>query len=105
MELTVIERMAILSLLGPEGDLVYLKAKREIVKKVGLTADEIINWGVKSEGGNMKMDPEENWEKVVEISFSGGEAAIVAEALTTKLTETKKLHQSELSLYEKFVEK
>ena len=105
MELTVIERMAILNLLGPEGELIYLRAKREIVKKVGLSANEIKKWNVGEKDGNMIMDPQENWQKITEISLLGGEAAIIAEALTTKLTDTKKLHENELALYEKFVEK
>ena len=105
MELTVIERMALLSLLGPEGDLVYLKAKRDIVSKVGLTVDEIEKWNVGEKDGNMTVDPTTNWQEKAEISLVGGEAAIIATALTTKLKETEKLHENELSLYEKFVEK
>lgn len=104
MNLTVMDRMAILGLLGPEGDLIYLRAKRDMVAKVGLSAEEIEELGVTDVDGNMKLKNPEDWKKSKEISLSGGESAIVAKALTDKLEETKKLHETELPLYEKFVE-
>lgn len=104
MELTVKERMALASLLGPEGDLVYLRAKRDLIAKVGLSAEELRELQVEIREGMMFLPNPEDWDKVTEISIPGGEAAIIVEALKKKLEETKKLHENELSLYEKFVE-
>ena len=105
MELTIKERMALLTLLGPEGDLIYLRAKRDLVRKVGIDAEELVELKVTEEDGMMALPNPDDWDKKKEIAISGGEAAIIVNALTTKLEETKKLHENELSLYEKFVEK
>ncbi len=104
MNLTVKERMAILNLLGPEGDLIYLRAKREMVKKVGLSAEEIMEFKVTDNEGMMTLENPKDWEISKDINLSGGESAIIVKALTDKLEETKKLHETELPLYEKFVE-
>lgn len=101
MKLTVMERMAILNILGPEGSLAFLRVKRDIVAKVGLTAEETEDFGVKEADGKMtwKLDvPQER-----EIPVSGAERAIVVEALQ-RLEKDGKLHESQLTLYEKFVE-
>ena len=104
MNLTIKERMAILNLLGPEGNLIYLRAKRELVKKVGLSAEEIVELKITDNQGVMKLGDPKDWELSKEISIPGGEAAIIVDTLTKKLEETEKLHELELPLYEKFVE-
>ena len=101
MELTVLERMAALGLLVPEGDLIYLRAKRELVEKVGLTADEILEFKVIEANGMMKWDLTIPQGK--KIDLSNGEIAMISDVLK-KLVEDKKLHENHLSLYEKLVE-
>ena len=101
MELTVLERMAILGLLVPEGDLIYLRAKRDLVEKVGLTADEILEFKVVEADGLMRWDMTIPQGK--KIDLSNGEIAMVSDVLK-KLVEDKKLHENQLSLYEKLVE-
>ncbi len=101
MVLTVQERFGLLNSLGQEGGLAYLRAKRDIVSKVGLTADETVDYGVVEKDGKVGWDTELAQEK--KISLSGGEAAIIVGAL--KLLEKHgKLHESQLTLYEKLVE-
>ena len=101
MELTVLERMAILGLLVPEGDLIYLRAKRDLVEKVGLTADEILEFKVVEADGLMRWDMTIPQGK--EVDLSNGEIAMISDVLK-KLVEDKKLHENQLSLYEKLVE-
>ncbi|KKK62154.1 hypothetical protein LCGC14_3007170 [marine sediment metagenome] len=101
MELTVMERMGILQILSPEGDLIYLRAKRELVGKVGLTADEILEFKVVEVNERMRWDMTVPQEK--EIDLSNGEIAMVSDVLK-KHVEDKKLHENHLSLYEKLVE-
>ncbi len=101
MELTVLERMAILGLLVPEGDLIYLRAKRDLVEKVGLTADEILEFKVVEADGLMRWDMTIPQGK--KIDLSNGEIAMVSDVLK-KHVEDKKLHENHLSLYEKLVE-
>ncbi|KKM22021.1 hypothetical protein LCGC14_1629570 [marine sediment metagenome] len=101
MELTVLERMAILGLLIPEGDLIYLRAKRDLVEKVGLTADEILEFKVVEADGLMRWDMTIPQGK--EVDLSNGEIAMISDVLK-KLVEDKKLHENQLSLYEKLVE-
>ena len=104
MELTLLERLTMLGFLGPEGTLTYLRAKRDLVAKIGLTADEISELKLTESEGGVRPENPEDWKRTIEVSFTGGESAIVAEALNKKLEDTKKLHENELSLYEKFVE-
>ncbi len=101
MELTVMERMAVLGLLVPEGDLIYLRAKRDLVEKVGLTADEILEFKVVEADGLMRWDLTIPQGK--KIDLSSGEVAMISDVLK-KLVEDKKLHENHLSLYEKLVE-
>lgn len=101
MVLEVQERLGITQLLGQEGSVAFLKAKRDIVSKVGLSADEIKEFDVVEKDGNVGWNPEKAKSK--EIEFSGGEIAIIVNALT-ELEKEAKLQEHQLSLYEKFVE-
>ena len=105
MNLTVIERMGIQGLFEPKGSLASRKLKRDIVEKVGLTADEYVEYKVTEEDGMMKLPKPEDWLKSKEIEeFTGGEASMIVVALE-KLVKDDELNDNQLSLYEKFVEK
>ncbi len=103
MNLTILERLMAVNLFATEGDLAFLQAKRDLVKKVGLTIEELKEYDVKpgEEQGTVIWNQDLPQEK--EIPLSGAEKAFILAELKKKLDE-KKLHENELSLYEKLVE-
>ncbi len=103
MNLTILERLMAVNLFAMEGDLAFLQAKRDLVKKVGLTIEELKEYDVKpgEEQGTVIWNQDLPQEK--EIPLSGAEKAFILAELKKKLDE-KKLHENELSLYEKLVE-
>ena len=101
MKLTVMERLGILNVLSPEGGITYLRAKKDIVGKVGLSADERVEYGIIEKNGQITWNPDLPQEK--EISLSSGEVVMITEALK-RSEKNEELHENQLSLYEKFVE-
>ena len=101
MLLTVQERFVAVSLLNPEGDMFWLRAKRALTAKVGFSADEILEFEFKNEDGMTKWNPEKEKDKDVELS--DGELSLFVDALK-ELERTKKLRDEHFSLYEKIVE-
>ena len=105
MKLTILERLLVVNLLEGEGDHVYLKARRDFASKVGLSADEIVEYDLRENpaGGVQWRDdlPQES-----EFNITDGEFIMVAKALM-ELNDAKppKLKTDQLSLYEKFVER
>ena len=101
MLLTVQERIVAVGLLNPEGDMFWLRAKRALTEKVGLSADEILEYEVKTNDGMVGWNTEKEKDKDVELSE--GELVLFVEALK-ELERTKKLRDEHFSLYEKLVE-
>jgi len=101
MVLEIQERLGIMGLLGQEGSLAFLKAKRDIVSKVGLSADELEEFEIVEKDGKVGWNPEK--AKTKEIEFTGGEVTVIVNALK-ELEKEEKLQEHQLSLYEKFVE-
>ena len=102
MELTVLERLVALGLLPPEGNVATLRLIRNLVEKVGLTAEEYEFYKVEEKDGNLLWDlqaePQSN-----EFELKLVELNILREALE-KLNSEEKLTSNHLSLYEKIVE-
>ncbi len=101
MVLEVYERLGLTEVLIPEGNLVYLKARRDLISKVGLSADEIKEYEVVQKDNLATWNPKKVKEK--DIQFTGGESAMIVDALR-ELEKTEKLKDHQVSLYEKFVE-
>jgi len=68
MVLEIQERLGIMGLLGQEGSVAFLKAKRDIVSKVGLSADEIKEFEVVVKDGSTAWNPEKAKEKDIEFT-------------------------------------
>ena len=100
MKLNVMERLLALQLLPSEGSIVMLKVIREAQDKLGLTEEEIKEFGVKQNEGTATWNKEGNEEREIAVSVKAQE--LLADELK-KLDEKKKLTRHHVSLYEKFV--
>lgn len=102
MKLTFLERLVALSVLGKEGDIIFLRAKRELQDKIGFSAEEIEKFGIRSapEGGVLwNPDAPQDFE----VDLSEAEKKMISSGLKS-LNQQQKLTESHVSLYEKFVE-
>ena len=102
MKLTLLERLVGLSILVKEGDIVFLRARRSIEDKIGLTAEEIEKYEVKaSPEGGVEWSP--SVPEYFEIDLKPSEIKILYDALE-EMNKRKKLTPEHLSLYDKIVE-
>jgi hypothetical protein len=102
MELKVLDRLMILSVLPKEGNIVTLRLRQDLIKKVGLSAAEMDEYEVaQSAEGGVKWNPTK--AKVVNLDFSDSEKAVIRDALKQKDAD-KLLTDSHLSVWEMFVE-
>jgi hypothetical protein len=99
MELTVIERLAILNVLPKEGNFLTLRVIRGIVSKVGITSEEIKKFEINTEGEVASWN--ELGNVPLPFSFDDVELDIIRKQLK-KLDSENKLVQEMFSTYEKF---
>ncbi len=103
MLLTVIERLLTISGVKQEGDIVFLRIRFDLIKKLALTEEEIKKY-------EMRIDPDgmSRWKldvpQEVEINISDTEKSLITDFLST-MNRERKLSSKHISLYEKFVEK
>lgn len=100
MNLSLLERVVVLSILPREGDFATLRILTNLRMSLAATEDEIRSWGIES-------DPVANrttWKVDGEADIPIGEKAtdIIVDALK-KLNREKKLPLEAMSAYEKFV--
>ena len=100
MELTVLERIVLLSALPNEGNFTTLKIVRNLREDLSFTEEEHKVLDFKQTGDNISWNPEVNVVK----DFSIGEKAteIIVNSIK-KLNDSNKLTEQHYSLYEKFV--
>jgi len=102
MELTIMERLMVLSGIKQEGDIIFLRVRRDLTKKLALTEEEIKKYDMKIDPGGMsrwKLDvPQET-----EIIISDTEKSLIINFLTN-LNKNHRLTNNHFSLYEKFIE-
>ena len=103
MELTIIERLLLLNNLASEGDIIYLRARRELVEKLQLTDDEVKKYAVvmDQETGKVKWNPDVPQKTQVELTDA--ERNIIKDTLA-RMNREHKLTADHIDLYEKFVE-
>ena len=99
MELTVLERLTLLAILPPEGNLRTMRVVHELRQELALTQEEIKEFGVREEGQQIVWD--EAKAKAVEIKAGGIRTEIITKALR-ELNEKEKLTPQHLTLCEKF---
>ena len=101
-ELTVLERLVLLSILPKEGNFVTLKLVRKLRENLSFDEAEIKELNFAQDGDQVKWNEKANITKRVNIGEMMN--VLIYEALK-KLDDEKKLREDHFSLYEKFVEK
>lgn len=100
MQLSVKERLLLLTCLPAESDILTLRILRELKTILGFNGDEFKEYGFKQEGGNISWNPEVLQDKDIPIGEKA--ADIIVEALKT-LNAKKALTEAHIPLWEKFV--
>jgi hypothetical protein len=100
MELSLFERLVILSILPGEGSYVTLRILQNLKLALSFTEEEIREWGIVSD----KETNQTRWQQNGMADIPIGEKAtdIIVEALS-KLNKDKKLNEQMLGIYEKFI--
>jgi hypothetical protein len=100
MKLNVLERLLLLQILPAEGDFVTLKIIKGLKESIALSEADFKEFDIKQEGEQVLWNQEGSKEKEIKI----GEKAtdVIVEALQ-KLDSEKKLLETHVSLYEKFI--
>jgi len=101
MELSVGERLVLLSVLPEQGDFTTLKVIRTLRESLSFSEAEHKEYQFVQDGMSVKWNAESEQFKEIEIGEKASE--IIATALS-KLNEEKKLKMEHFSLYEKFIE-
>ena len=101
MELTVMERLVLLSILPKEGNFLTLKLVRQL--REALSFDELENkrFNFVQDGDQVRWNESEKQEKEIEIGEKMTD--LIVETLKG-LDERKVLKEEQFTLYEKFVE-
>jgi len=100
-KLNIGERLIILQILPKEGNFATLKLIRDLVNKIGISADEHTDFELKQEGDKLSWNAKGSEEK--SIDFKIKEIELISNALE-KLDKEKKLEFSHFSVFEKFAE-
>lgn len=99
MKLNILERLMLLNVLPPEGDLRTMKVVRNLRMDLALTEQEIKDWNVQTAENQVTWDDEKIED--AEINVAGERTVVVVDALK-KLDSEKKVGSQHLSLFEKF---
>jgi len=103
MKLTVFERINLLSILPPQGNLVTLRISRELMKELSFSEIEIKQAEIKYlPTGKVEWDPVAGESLVKDVEIGTVANAIIVEELV-KAEKASKLRAQHLDLYEKFV--
>lgn len=100
MELTIFERLILLSILPQEGNFMTLKIVRQMREDLSFSEEEHKTLNFKQENDRIVWN--QTSEKIKNVSLGEKAIEIIADALK-KLDDSKKLTEQHFSLYEKFV--
>ena len=102
MELTVVDRVILMSVLPKEGDISTLKILRDLMSEIGFTEEEVqkLEMSSSEKGTTWKQDEGIKLNKEIDI---GPRAYNVIEGAFRKISEAKKLTLEHLPTFEKFV--
>ncbi|KKL85961.1 hypothetical protein LCGC14_1949500 [marine sediment metagenome] len=101
MELSISERLVLLSVLPGEGDVTTLKVVRDLRMTLSFSEEEHKEYQFVQEGTMLRWN--DKVEQVKEIQIGEKAKDIIVLGLS-KLNEQKKLKMEHLPLYEKFIE-
>lgn len=102
MELTVIERLALLPILPSEGSFITLKLLRQFREELSFSEREHKTLNLRTENGLTYWNIKKQEEGIKEIKVGEVMKNIVKDTLQ-KLDKQEKLQEIHMSLYEKFV--
>ncbi len=102
MELGTFDRLILLNILPKEGDFTTLKIIRKLREDLSFSEEEHAALEFKNEGGNVQWKQAGDIPKEVTI---GEKATDLIVEVLKKLDKEKKLQESHVSIYERFVEK
>jgi len=100
-ELTVLERLVLLSVLPKEGDFVTLKLVRKLRENLSFDEAEIKELNFAQDGDQVRWNEKASITKRINI---GEKMSDLIQGALKKLDDEKKLREEHFSLYEKFVE-
>ena len=104
MKLNLVERIVILEILPKENNFVTLKLIRDLMSKLGISAEEHIEFKVKeikNENGTVNITWNTKGNEDKEIIIGEKESDLIFESLDI-LDKQKKLTDKHISIYEKF---
>jgi len=102
MELTVAERLVLLSVLPEQGDFTTLKVIRAFRESLSFSEEEHKEYKFVQEGMQVRWNDKADQNKEIEIGEKANDIVVLA---LSKLNEEKKLKMEHFVLYEKFIEK
>ena len=98
-ELSILNRILVLSIVPKEGDLLTMKVIRGFREKVSFTANELAEFNLKNNEGMFTWDRSK--ERKIEFEITPKETEIIKEGLET-LNKEKKLTEQFLELCDMF---
>jgi len=98
--MTIPDRLYTMGILPKEGNILTLRVTRELTSKLGLSAQELDEWEVKEENGQIVWNEKGKIPK--EIEFLDSELSIIRKELT-KMDNENKLTMELLSIYDMFM--
>jgi len=101
MELSVAERLVLLSVLPEQGDFTTLKVIRTLRETLSFSEEEHKEYGFVQEGMQVRWNDKAEQVKDITIGEKANDIIVLA---LSKLNEEKKLKMEHFGLYEKFIE-
>jgi len=98
-ELTILERLLLLSILPPAGDLVTIKIARKLREELSFSEDELATYNiVVQDGGNVSWE-DMAYTKAIDLGAKAIETVVKA---LEKLDKEGKVEEKHLALFDKF---
>jgi len=102
MELNILERLMLMSILPAKGNITTVKIVRELKLAIGFSEEELEEHQIVFSGERVDWNPESN-EYVKDISIGPRATSIIVEELERR-DKAKELDADLISLYDKFME-
>lgn len=102
MELDILERLMLMSVLPAQGDITTLKIVQELKLAIGFSEEELEEHSIVFGGERVDWNPESN-EYVKDIPIGPRAMSVIVEELERR-NEAKELTADYISLYGKFME-
>lgn len=100
IELTIIERIRLLSILPKEGNFITLRLIKGLTEKIGFSPQEITDFEIKEENGMVHWNEKGNIP--INIEFLDAENDLIKKELKA-LDSVNKLTMDLFTIYEKFI--